>query len=791
MPRMALFAHSWTAASTATAHPVPSVTMSVEEQTDLKALTKTLSESYSSLAHHQQLPPSTVLHHLAHLAQYSHHLPLSWFTPSFTQICFDMHTQFQQLPSPEWQGIESLCSLWTVWLRRLSNAPHALPPVQLQVTHVLASMRTLLLSIPSSPSSLQQKVWVGLVGLAGSEAFVTQDVWLLDTMTQALAYWKKEGKVDGATVEAGVAHGLAQTSALNSFEVESCQQLVEAYVQYAARSIEQHLRSVVHVMEHCIDKRASQQPISRAEANLETLVEIAKAIVETSSATVEEHMARLAVIAGVARTLQFVSINTSKINTLKKESQAIMADTFNRVVIRTESLEQNPMSSMYQDTMAYFSGQCLPTLSLKMLTAMDLKATLQCITSCLLTSDSIWGAKDMICHLSNDPKDTLPLTQLLQHPLHKDIGRISRATAKVIHASLESKDSECIRAVRLLLEGLTELSRAMSTAWETFIVNHGKEGQPLEKTLDTAIWTLFKTLLFSCTAIVKQVTTDPPKGEGFLLIPEAAPMTVSLYANLHFITEHLGTSEGFQAYQDVLKSTVAFLTYKDNVPEFNCLFNTAYMPYVPASPGTGTGTGTGTQQPMSMSRPSTCYLLFFTDLAEQTMKVVDDDVLENALLPCIYSLLKQTSPIPKKLYESAHTAMLSVMAAHKPIAREVASVYAQLLIHSYPEHINLQQLRLGYTTMIHSLCEMDDAVAWLTVGLLLQKMDSWTQEVHAVQRSEYLSVLFDLLKPLSLGPFFAEYLNKMEGYVLAQETQGMKEATLKLLFETVSGTAQA
>jgi hypothetical protein len=87
--------------------------------------------------------------------------------------------------------------------------------------------------------------------------------------------------------------------------------------------------------------------------------------------------------------------------------------------------------------------------------------------------------------------------------------------------------------------------------------------------------------------------------------------------------------------------------------------------------------------------------------------------------------------------------------------------------------------------MVQSLCELDDAVAWLTVQHVLEKINHLDQ---GTVRSEFLVLLIDLLKPLSLGPFFGQALAIVEQQIKQLETTNMQRSTLKIVFETVSGS---
>lgn len=70
--------------------------------------------------------------------------------------------------------------------------------------------------------------------------------------------------------------------------------------------------------------------------------------------------------------------------------------------------------------------------------------------------------------------------------------------------------------------------------------------------------------------------------------------------------------------------------------------------------------------------------LFFVDLLEQVVEVISDDILENNILPVIYQLLGDEQS--KALFESAHAVILGVFEAKKPVSRELACVYAKILI---------------------------------------------------------------------------------------------------------------
>lgn len=101
--------------------------------------------------------------------------------------------------------------------------------------------------------------------------------------------------------------------------------------------------------------------------------------------------------------------------------------------------------------------------------------------------------------------------------------------------------------------------------------------------------------------------------------------------------------------------------------------------------------------------------------------------------------------------------------------------------------MNLDQFRFGFSTLIQALCGIDDALAWLTVNQLVEKIHSLTEEKDITLRNEYITALIDLLKPMSLGPFFPSILTEVKQLITKQESPVIQKATMKILFETVSG----
>ncbi|KAG0170004.1 hypothetical protein DFQ30_002992 [Apophysomyces sp. BC1015] len=715
-----------------------------------------------------------ILRHLSQLARYSNHLPLSWFTPALLDALMLMKDKFSG--KGENANLLPIYSLWAVWVRRLSGTPDTLGEAdQQQLLRVLSSMEQALLDNNEEILDIRKEAWIGLVALIGGQTTVHgyPDSRLIQIMT-AVIQKPKVAVAMGDTLDAGVAHCLAQSTTLNSFEIEHLQLLLTAHVQLAAQRPDGP-RAVMTVLEHAVDVRSQQKPQSRAEADLESLVGLAQAIMDSDGAVDNPVvlLTRLSVVVGIVRTLQFTQgRKTKKVRRFQEEVEALYIKYLDIAVTAALNENQAYNFAINQDTVAFLSGQCLPNIPSDTMKRMNLVNLLNVLVSCLLTSDNIWKGGQIIHFLKNTPDAVDIINELSNRPLYKDIGRISRSVAKVFQVMLSAEqNSEGV--IQETLDRLVGFSYNVLVDWDRFItsnpeINMDTDAKKTYKDLDTAVWSLFKTMIFAFTAILKAVAVDVPGGQGLLGVNHA---------------ERFGSGTGFTAYQDTLTNSVAYLTHNQNTCQLNKLLSLAYREYAPQL-----FTMDNTHPVSLLSSAHQSRLTFFTNLVEQVMSDIDDAVLEEDILPVIYPILLWKRVENQELFESAHAAILGIFSAQKPVAREVAGVYAKILIKGFPDPMTLHQLRFAYTTMIQSLCEMDDALSWLTVSRLTEEIHSLSEEKDAVLRSQYTVALIDLLKPLSLGPFFGQILQQIKNLVLQQETPAMRQATLKMLFETVSGS---
>ncbi|KAI9252734.1 hypothetical protein EDC94DRAFT_525562 [Helicostylum pulchrum] len=692
-----------------------------EKKPDLKELAKTLSDAYYSVLQYSNLTEEKIVKDLDHLAKYSNDLPLTWFTPQFLDTLLLLKDKYlpYQLPA-----LASIIILFSSWLRRLSTTDDA------RLSIITDALLSILLNTDSTYLPVQKDAWIGWVALIGKG----QDMKLLQGMTKVIQVLTDGGNMDriqsmAEPIDAGVAHALAQTTALNDFEVEYCQELLDAHIQFSAKRSEGP-RAIMTAIEHIVDVRSQEKPQTRAEADLSTLVHMANDVVAGQTDHLAVNFVRLAVLAGVVRMLQFnQGKKTKKVLDLREKAEKTFIQQLDMAVDTVTSKKNMNNYTTNQDIIAFFAGRCIIQIpSATVLEMNHLPVLLKLLSNSLLTSAYTFNNGSVIHRLKNTAAMTNEVNQLIEQPLFKDIGRISRAIAKINELLLLEKLP--VSTVQSILDRLVGFSYNVFFDWDRYLMEHSSKKMTAGKSiytctilihflkkideeknykgLENAVWTIFKSMTFAFTVILKSVAVDVPD---------------------------------------------------DDIPSVELL---------------------------SIVKQSR--LTFFSDLVEQVMSSIDDTVLENDILPVIYPILKWKRIENKDLYESAHTAVISAFLAEKPVSRELAGVYSKILIENFPVPMNLDQFRFGFNTLIEALCGMDDALAWLTVKQLIIKIESLTSEKDIVLRNQYTTALIDLLKPLSLGPFFPSILDETKKLIFSQETKAMQKATMKILFETVSGT---
>lgn len=169
----------------------------------------------------------------------------------------------------------AIYTLWTVWVRRLAGAPEAVTAADAQLSQVLTRLENALLDDKTS-LQIRKEAWIGLVSLAGRAPSQFSDSRMIQGMARVLKHYaQQEDLVDtmGETLDAGVAHCMAQTSVLNVIEADQCEHLLNDYAQLVAKR-SAGPPAAMAVMQHVVDVRSQLKPQTRADADMEALVDV-------------------------------------------------------------------------------------------------------------------------------------------------------------------------------------------------------------------------------------------------------------------------------------------------------------------------------------------------------------------------------------------------------------------------------------------------------------------------------------------------------------------------------------
>lgn len=294
-----------------------------------------------------------------------------------------------------------------------------------------------------------------------------------------------------------------------------------------------------------------------------------------------------------------------------------------------------------------------------------------------------------------------------------------------------------------------------------------------------ALWQVMKTLLFAVTmvldavvdAVVEQCpspseTYDPPRNAmsptGYPAMASSnTPLpylhvitdVVHIYLPFYFITTQFGL-DGFESYRKVFYSALDVI---GRDPETCTQLTAALADAVSrgVSPEAVTAQGADYAQ-----RIHTTYFLL---VAEQLVSDVPEAMVDRLLLPICRPYLEDTTF--QDAFESAHSVVLALFSAQSPCTLDLTPFYVQLLLSSFPGHLNDTQLHTALTTVVASLSDRSDSLAWWCVE---QLSDELSQARMADQEDRTLTLarcLASLISHVNLV-LLRSLLNKVSAQIL-------------------------
>lgn len=123
---------------------------------------------------------------------------------------------------------------------------------------------------------------------------------------------------------------------------------------------------------------------------------------------------------------------------------------------------------------AFFAGRCIIQIPTETIAEMkNISVLLKILSSSLLTSPSTFNNGDVLHRLQNTTEMTAEITKLVDQPLFKDIGRISRAIAKLNELLLLEK--KAAGTIQSILDRLVGFSYNAFFDWDRYLMSHSSK----------------------------------------------------------------------------------------------------------------------------------------------------------------------------------------------------------------------------------------------------------------------------------------------------------------------------
>ncbi|PWN50715.1 hypothetical protein IE53DRAFT_386970 [Violaceomyces palustris] len=427
-------------------------------------------------------------------------------------------------------------------------------------------------------------------------------------------------------------------------------------------------------------------------------------------------------------------------------------------------------------------------------------------------------------------KSTLfPLIGPLSRILSRALGRATMAKdpASLLHFLLGTEENSLDRPTgktKAVLARMSDVAKDLENGW----IHSCLAGLEEDKISDQAkqhtkqLWTIFKTILFSYTMVFETLIdsvvemcpsptlTFPPSSTPSLservhseaavegrqgskslvkrwgsastsnLPPayiEVAQSILITFSHLYWITSTFG-SDGFETYRKVFYSTLDVIA-RDGEGCVRLLES--------ISPLTGSD-----YSKFEMNQAKRSCTTYFLNVSEQLTAVLPDDMIEGMLLPICRPYLEDTRF--KETFESAHSVILSLYSNKKACITELAPYYVELLIKSFPKMLNPTQLEYAMVTIMNSLSEKDDSVAWWVVDRLSNEIEAERKSPMQEERFLPLKLCLIALIPTVNLVLLRSLLRKVERYILDHKEEEQAKIKVNLCekaFDSLSGLNSA
>lgn len=146
---------------------------------------------------------------------------------------------------------------------------------------------------------------------------------------------------------------------------------------------------------------------------------------------------------------------------------------------------------------AFFAGRCIIQIPSAIISEMNnISVLIKILSGSLLTSPYTFNNGDVLHRLQNTTAMTAEITRLVEQPLFKDIGRISRAIAKLNELLLLEKKSAA--TIQSILDRLVGFSYNAFFDWDCYLMEHSSKTMTAGKYINIYIF-IYMKLQFKIT----------------------------------------------------------------------------------------------------------------------------------------------------------------------------------------------------------------------------------------------------------------------------------------------------
>ncbi|KAF9111027.1 hypothetical protein BGX27_005488 [Mortierella sp. AM989] len=749
--------------------------------TQFQQLGKLLSTSFFTIIEYANVSLFLPVENIAFLSRFAAQLPASWYSDDFLRTTIQMAKRYLsteklekfRVPS-QIQGLVAISTLWSYWMRKTGSGDVNI--LGQELNEIMAEI----LATPSLLTGLESK---GIFSACFSGLATGLDKWsglMEPKIIQGMVSGLEHGRVIAQDVDLdGIQAGLATVLRSNALDQspESIKKLVKAFLEafYGSSNVlvvstavsnVDELLQVQRLFQFVVTYKAGLVPVKDNEdtkkkrkkrkakkaINLKEFAWFEALISGVQDISEKGALPSLLAVAGILRTIQHAEDDPPKVDA---ESLALVQDLFvTKLKGYTELLKPEGSISMLspktQACIVFIASQTIPNLpSCKL-------ETLECSVLANLLVDYILQPNEGVVpvneilrvasyeiaqernRLSLNGTTHQLLNKTVKGPIFPEMGRVARAVATLIEKMQDWQEIEGLlqRMHSFAINIHVDWSRCGLSKADSFLDR--KEGEPgldseTSKTLGM-LFQVFKTILFAYTMIFGSVSEKASSAAVSVgLIAQLDYLMLDSYAYLYFVTYKLGPGS-FQVYEELITSILTRMVTSeeltaaqqlqierqngndDNINR-HILLNKTIKNMMPRAEF-------GFYDPVMESRT-----LFFMNLLERLMVAIEENLLEHHLLPLVYPYLLKNDQ--RDLFESAHSVIMSVFLTNKKIAKQLAPFYTNLLLQHYPDQINIDQLRAAFTTMIKSLSETEDALAWLCVEKLLERIQHYDELAEA------------------------------------------------------------